>query len=254
MNDRIPCGNYEALVTYLYDECEPAERERIAAHISQCASCTEELQGLQDTRAHLGAWTPPSLSLGFQITRTEDAQPGKVLRPATFAHRDAHREAGWWRQPLPAWAQMAAAVLIFAAGMSVNPLRGGASAPAIAGGQPDAGVRPVAAASVSRADIARLDDRLRSLETAQVERASVQIPRTAAASISERELMERVQALVDARIALTEREHNERSYKVLTNVAQRVDLVEERTQYQEDALRTMMGGSLIRASFSPAQR
>ena len=244
MNDRIPCGNYEALVTYLYDECEPTEREQIAAHIAQCASCTEELRGLQDTRAHMGAWTPPALPLGFQITRTEDPQPAKVLRPAA-----------WWHQPLPAWAQVAAAVLIFAAGMSVNALRGdpAVSAGSVVASQSDAvGVRPVAATSVSRADVARLDERVRSLETAQLDRASVQIPRPAVASISERELMDRVQALIDARIALTERQQNERSYKVLTNVAQRVDLMEERAQYQEDALRTMMGGSLVRASFSPS--
>ena len=54
----------------------------------------------------------PALPLGFQITRTESDQPAKVLRPAA-----------WCKQPLPAWAQAAAAVVIFAAGMSVSAFR-----------------------------------------------------------------------------------------------------------------------------------
>ena len=65
MNDMNVCGNHEALVSYLYDECEPAERESIAAHVALCASCTEEIQALRDTRAHLGAWTTPALPFGF---------------------------------------------------------------------------------------------------------------------------------------------------------------------------------------------
>src|SRR5262245_61961409 len=111
MNDRTPCATPEALVTYLYEECEPAERQSIAAHIAICTACAEEVQALGDTRAHLASWSPPALPLGFQITRTEAKPPvnpetGRVLRPAA-----------WYRQPLPAWAQVAAAVVIFAAGM-----------------------------------------------------------------------------------------------------------------------------------------
>src|SRR6185503_8747530 len=119
MNDRTSCATPEALVTYLYEECEPAERESIAAHVAVCAACAEEVQALGDTRAHLASWSPPSLSLGFQITRTESDQPAKVLRPAA-----------WYRQPLPAWAQMAAAVAIFAAGMSVSAFRSSGEQPA----------------------------------------------------------------------------------------------------------------------------
>ena len=172
MNDRVPCGNYEALITYVYDECGPGEREQIAAHVAQCAACTEEIQALQDTRAHLGAWSPPALPLGFQITRAESGPSAKVLRPAA-----------WYRQPLPAWAQMAAAVAIFAAGMSVSAFRS-------SGEQPRriveaAATRPVAMRAdaqsddlrVTRAEFARLEARLRAMESADVSRASYE-PRT----------------------------------------------------------------------------
>ena len=44
------------------------------------------------------------MPLGFQLTRTESESPANVLHPPA-----------WWRKPLPAWAQAAAAVVIFAA-------------------------------------------------------------------------------------------------------------------------------------------
>lgn len=167
MNERTSCATPEALVTYLYGECEPAERESIAAHVAICASCAEEVRALGDTRAHLASWSPPALPLGFQITRTESDQPAKVLRPAA-----------WYRQPLPAWAQMAAAVAIFAAGMSVSAFRSSGEQPRRIVEAP--ATRPVAMRAdaqpddlrVTRAEFARLEARLRAMESADVSRAS----------------------------------------------------------------------------------
>jgi Putative zinc-finger len=166
MNDRTSCATPEALVTYLYEECEPAERESIAAHVAMCASCAEEIQALGDTRAHLASWSPPALPLGFQITRSESDQPAKVLRPAA-----------WYRQPLPAWAQMAAAVLIFAAGMSVSAFRSSGEQPARVVEAPttQAGVAADKGGDdlgVTRAEFARVEARLRAMESADVSRAS----------------------------------------------------------------------------------
>src|SRR5688500_4336321 len=129
MNDINVCGNHEALIGYLYDECEPAEREAVAAHVALCASCADEIRALGDTRAHLVSWATPALPLGFQLTRTEAEAPAKVLEHAGPASRSS-KSGGWWRQPLPAWAQAAAAVVIFAAGMSVNIVRLSDEAPA----------------------------------------------------------------------------------------------------------------------------
>jgi anti-sigma factor RsiW len=167
MNDRPSCATPEALVTYLYEECDPAERTSIAAHVATCSWCADEVRALSDTRAHLASWSPPALPLGFQITRTESDQPAKVLRPAV-----------WWRQPLPAWAQAAAAVVIFAAGMSVNAFR--SSSEPLADVVQSRTPQSAAAAdvtsgddlSVTRAEFARLDARLRAMERADVSRAS----------------------------------------------------------------------------------
>ena len=167
MNDRTSCATPEALVTYLYEECEPAERELLAAHIAICAPCAEEVRALGDTRAHLASWSPPSLSLGFQINRTESDAPAKVLRPAA-----------WLRQPLPAWAQMAAAVAIFVAGMSVSAFRSSGEQPArvadSAAPQRVSAVanRAVTDFAVTRAEFARVEARLRAMESADAYRAS----------------------------------------------------------------------------------
>jgi hypothetical protein len=163
MNDMTVCGNYDALVSYLYDECDGAQREAIAEHLARCATCAEEIGALRDTRAHLASWTPPALPLGFQITRTDAAATANVLRPAR-----------WWKQPLPAWGQVAAATLIFAAGMSVSSLRSSPAAPVAT----PADVTAVAAPAVSRNDLARLEARLQSIEAAP-RMAPVQLPRTA---------------------------------------------------------------------------
>lgn len=193
MNDINACGNHESLVTYLYDECEPAERQSMAAHVAVCASCAEELQALRDARVHLAAWSPPALPLGFQMTRMDGDQPANVLRPAA-----------WWRQPLPAWAQVAAAAVIFAAGMGLGAARSDtpASSPAVA-------VTPVAvggasvANTISRDELRRLETRLRTLESA----TQVQRRRTVSGSIDEEALLRRVTETVDARIRMSEQEN-----------------------------------------------
>ena len=188
MNDMTMCGNHEALVSYLYDECDPAERETIAAHLAMCASCAEEIGALRDTRAHLTSWTPPALPLGFQITRTESEVPANVLRPAA-----------WYRQPLPAWAQVAAAAVIFVAGMSVSSLRSAPVAPSMSAAQQSTTMtRQV----ISREDLAQLESRLRSLESAQARVGSR--PRTSAASADELELIPPVTTLVNDRVAQSE--------------------------------------------------
>ena len=205
MNDMNVCGNHEALIGYLYDECEPAEREAVAAHVALCASCAEEIQALGDTRAHMVSWTPPALPLGFQITRTESDTPGKVLRPAA-----------WWGRPLPAWAQAAAAVVIFAAGMSVNLERSGGGAPApVVAQAPSAESTPVAETpaaddiTVTRAEFARLEQRLRAIEHADVQLAS----RTGG-GVDQDELFARVSALEQRSV-----ENDRRTLGLISTVA-----------------------------------
>ena len=195
MNDINRCPNHELLVTYLYDDCEPAERESIATHLVLCASCADEVRGLRDARVHLAAWSPPAMPLGFQLTRTEAEQPSNVLRPAA-----------WWSRPLPAWAQAAAAVVIFAAGMSAGAMRSGDAAvesPTAVSDTVAAGTKPAMVSTVSRGDFERLEGRLRFIERAQSQLVSLR--RTPGATVDEQTLLLNVGALIDERVALSER-------------------------------------------------
>lgn len=228
------CGNHEVLIGYVYDEHEPAERESIGAHLALCAACAEEIQTLRDTRAHLGAWTPPALPLGFQLTRTDSAAAAGAVPPKP------HFGVGGWRQPLPAWAQVAAAVVIFAAGMSVNTVRSSGEAPAPVVAQapapvivPAAATTPVDDLRVTRAEFARLEARLRSIETADAQRASHSSP-----GVDRDELFVRISAIED-RISESERqnlrtfanlgralEENRRDIAASRDATQRVSQVE----------------------------
>src|ERR1051325_705656 len=120
MNETFLCGDHEALVSYLYDECAPDERRAISGHVAICSDCAEELIALGATREQLAMWTPPDVQLGFRIV--SDAP-----RSASALRRDRSnvlRPPRWWRQPMPAWAQAAAAAVIFATGVTLGVMRG----------------------------------------------------------------------------------------------------------------------------------
>ncbi len=194
MTQTFECGDNAALVSYLYDECELAERNAIEAHLANCAVCAAEVGALGSTRMHLAAWTPPESDLGFRIV----SEPrSNVLRPKQ-----------WWHQPLPAWAQAAAAILIFGAGLSLGVLRAG-----VGGGGADltqtADIGQAAASNVgagfgrsemtpavSQGDLAALEQRLR---TEMSKMRTVAAPAAAAPALagSEAQLLARVRALID---------------------------------------------------------
>jgi uncharacterized protein YkwD len=173
-------------VSYAYGESSPAEREAIAAHLVSCATCAEELAALGGTRETLVHWTPPERSLGFQITRTDAVAypPSTVSAGATV-----FRPAAWWSRPLPAWAQMAAAVVLFASGVAFGTFRT-TSTPVSATPQ-TATATPVAVRdSVTHEDLAQVEQRLQN-EIAQVRT-------TADASPDTRAVMQRVTQMIAA--------------------------------------------------------
>lgn len=230
MNDINRCPNHELLVTFLYDECEPAERDSIAAHLALCGSCAEDVQGLRDARVHLAAWSAPALPLGFQLTRTESEPPSKVLASAGLAGRSSQSEAGWWRQPLPAWAQAAAAAVIFAAGMSAGALRSTdpADKPANVTATPSAVVAEQVVAPVSQDDFDSLEARLQSIERQQAQPDSVHLARSTG-GVDERAMFENLSALLDTRITQGERQN-------MRLVAQELGRLE--AQYEQLSART----------------
>lgn len=100
--------NQDALLDYLYEEGDPAERLKIAQHLQECARCSVAMLEFQTVRGMLTEWRPPAPRLGFRIVQDEPA-------PARFGSRLIPQQVGW--------AQAAAAVLLFAAGMAVSQIR-----------------------------------------------------------------------------------------------------------------------------------
>jgi anti-sigma factor RsiW len=224
MSETYTCGDHGVLVSYLYDECTPAERRAIAAHLVMCGACAEELITLGATREQLASWTPPDAQLGFRIG-PEDSK-SNVLRPAR-----------WWRQPMPAWAQAAAAIVIFATGMMLGTLRGvmqpaGGQGPAMARSNTTVAANASTAAAITRADLVALEQRLRS-EMSQT-RATTQ---NVAASPADARILERVRVMIDESEQRQRRELALRSAELVRDFdAQRnVDLARiERTLGQMD--------------------
>src|SRR5687768_1795118 len=103
--------NQDALLDYLYEEGDAAERLKIATHLQQCARCSVAVLEFTTVRGMLSDWTPPSAQLGFRIV--QDAGPAQDAEPARYAPRRV-----WW-----GWAQAAAAIVLFVAGMAVSQLR-----------------------------------------------------------------------------------------------------------------------------------
>ena len=104
MDSETRCTEFtpEALTTYIYDECEKAERERIDAHLRTCRTCAAELESLQALRETLPAWTLPDPELHVRIVSARDGQPG------------------WWRTMLtPSWGLAAAAALVLVVGAAI---------------------------------------------------------------------------------------------------------------------------------------
>jgi hypothetical protein len=100
--------NQDALLDYLYEEGDAAERLKIAAHLQQCAACSVAVLELQSVRGMLRGWHPPASASGLRIVQEES--PAAVV-PVAASGRGGR------------WAQAAAALLLFVAGMAASQLR-----------------------------------------------------------------------------------------------------------------------------------
>lgn len=186
-------GNREAvLMAFLYDEIAPAERTAFAAHAATCDRCRGELDGLGEVRTRLAQWTPPALT---PMLAHEPAPPPRRARLwSTF--RDA-----------PAWMQVAAAMVCLgvgagaanlditytSSGLSVRTGWSRSAADAAQGATTHAtvaadisGASVSSDAPVSRADLAALDQQLRS-EMRHVSAADATLVRTVRTLIAESE-------------------------------------------------------------------
>jgi anti-sigma factor RsiW len=140
MGDTFHCGDNAALVGYLYDEGDARERAEIAAHLAVCSDCAAEVADLSATRQQLSAWTPPEAQLDFRLTSGAAAPPAR-----------------WWSNPLPAWAQLAAAAVIFAFGIALGAF---ATRPT-AWGAMSSSNEP----AINHTELTRLEQRVRNIES-----------------------------------------------------------------------------------------
>src|SRR5919108_1267381 len=104
MSRAFQCDDKDTLIAYLYGEVDEEMRQQVRAHLRTCAACADEVEGLQAVRRDLLEWQPPEMALNFSIVQ----KPATVLRPAR-----------WSVSALPAWAQVAAAALVFAVGAAI---------------------------------------------------------------------------------------------------------------------------------------
>jgi anti-sigma factor RsiW len=184
----------ETLIAYLYDEIDAPLRAAFDAHLATCARCRNELDGLRGVRTRLAQWAPPEPSFAV-VSRQLEA--GTRQAPVEISGRRSWRE-------IPAWAQVAAALLFLgvSAGIANLDVRYDGNGLAIhTGWSRPAAIDQSAVApganGVSKADLAALEQQLRTeLRTVQAA-ASAAAAASTRPSATEADLVRRVRALVD---------------------------------------------------------
>jgi hypothetical protein len=95
----------ETLVAYLYDDIAPQDRAHFERHLLTCVVCRTELDTLGDLRVDLAQWAPPDVPA-----------PLAIPRPVPLMSKQS-RWATW--SAIPAWMQVAAAVLFLGVAASL---------------------------------------------------------------------------------------------------------------------------------------
>ena len=236
MTDTSFCGydgdREAALIACLYDDgTDVPERALFEAHLFACAICREELAGLRGVRSQLARWAPPEPAVD-------------TIRNPQSAIRSPQSATPWWRQ-VPAWAQVAAALLFLgvsaaianldvrydASGLHVRTgwMQPAATAP-IGEAPADNGTRTLVStgsATPWREELAALEQQLRS-EMRSVRTAAAQSTAArASAPSSDADVIKRVRALVDESEKRQQRELALRVAEVIRDVAtqRQADLV-----------------------------
>lgn len=226
MTVEFNCGNPAGLAGYVYDECEAAERAAIEAHLARCVECATDVAALGATRTALALWTPPDAELGFRVTAARESAV-----PEGMAEADAHEPARvlrperWWRRSLPAWAQAAAAVLLFATGGAIG-MRTAQQpqqpAPVV---QSAPGATAATGSTVTAQDLAALEERLRG-EMQRMPQAASTARAVSATTLTDDAIQQRFRALLAESERRQERELALRLAQVVRDVdaQRRMDL------------------------------
>jgi hypothetical protein len=224
MSTPFQCDDKDTLIGYLYGEIDDDTRRHVKAHLRTCVACADEVEGLQAVRRDLVEWQPPEMPLNFAI----EQKPATVLRPAR-----------WSMAAMPAWAQVAAAALVFAVGAAIAnvQVRYGTDGLTVSSGWMTPAVLTPAANPVERATgpttigtqstvpaedwrpaLVALEQNLRR-EMESLRRADTGV-REASVPVDANAVMRRV----DARISETERRQREELAQRMTQFARDVQL------------------------------
>jgi len=244
----------DALIAYLYEEIDPVIHAAFDAHLASCARCRTDLADLRGVRAGLAQWAPPEPA--FKVPSLQS--------PVTSR----------WRE-IPAWAQVAAALLVLgvSAGIAnVNvhygadglTVRTGWSSRAEAPSQPsgakaDAAKVDAVNAEPWRAELTALEQQMRSeIRAASLASASAApAVRTASAPASDADLVRRIRALEDGsrqqqrdfqlQLATALRDVNAQRRADLVRIDQNLGLIQNNTGIEVAKQREMLN-YLVRAS------
>jgi hypothetical protein len=140
----------ELLIDYLYGELATGEREAFERHLTSCADCRDEVDGLRGTRAHLESWAPPQPDRGFQVV----SGPRRVAAPRRWAYS-------------PAWGFAAAAMLVGAVSAAIAHVEvtaGSGGVTVRTGWNRTVAPAGTAQAAAATSDMKRVEARLRDLE------------------------------------------------------------------------------------------
>jgi len=219
----------EALVTFLYgDDTWPGgDRAAFGAHLATCAACRDELDAMRGVRAELGRWNPPVPNFAITFSSAPRAQSARNQHThITNQH--------WWRS-VPAWAQVAAALLFLgvSAGIANLDIRYDSQGLSVRTGwsRPrDARVATTPAASAGpssvsasgaapwKADLVALEQQL-TAEMRTARTAAVASAQPAAIRPADADLVRRVRALVEESEKRQQRELALRVAEVLRDVS-----------------------------------
>jgi anti-sigma factor RsiW len=226
-----------ALIAFLYDDVtgEPAARALFEIHLETCARCQDEIAALRGVRTELARWSPPEPSFAVTSRQSTVANPQSPVagRPS------------WWRE-IPAWAQVAAALLFLGVSAAVANLdvrydqngfsvRTGWMKPTARPGlQPPVSPAPVAVAGGRgsaepwRADLAALERQLKAeLRAVQMSAATIAAHPQPVRPTADADVLRRVRALLDESEKRQQRELALRVAEVMrdVNVQRQADLV-----------------------------
>ena len=213
--------NHDALLDYLYEEGDPAERLTVAKHLQECAPCAVAVLEFQNVRGMLNDWkAPASPSLSAPVNH--GGRSGTWRGWASAAYQE--KLTGPRSRTL---LQAAAAILLFASGMAVSQLdvhyQDGAltlrtrSARTAADTIADVSTGTVGASSTAAPDINEI-----------VRKVRAQLDAEGAPTLDRERLLQSVRAMIDES---EQRQHRELALRV-KQVTGEVD-----TQHQADVLR-----------------